>query len=283
MIFYCRFSAVLLVMVAAGMFASRVSAQPSSDAAKLKFTNGFEVGVDSVATLQEMQQQENLYVMEVTFKSMRMRWVDVTDAKTGKKSRELVWYLVYKAVNRPLPKRQDNSDIAPKNEEDPVPLPLFIPELTLVTNDNGKQQIYHDTIYPIGQADILRRESRYKGQPTLKNSVQATGPVPPPSPEPKPQQAGTPMKVVPEKAVYGVAIFRNVDPDTDFFTVYMSGFSNGYRKENGMTLRKTIVQKYLRPGDRFFQTESEIKRDGDPKWMYWPDDTPGKISAAKQP
>jgi hypothetical protein len=56
----------------------------------------------------------------------------------------------------------------------------------------------------------------------------------------------------------------------------MTGFSNGYRKSNGpdggtQISRRTIVQAYWRPGDRYFENEKEIRLKGEPKWIYRPD------------
>ncbi|MFQ5731479.1 MAG: hypothetical protein ACE5KM_05955 [Planctomycetaceae bacterium] len=255
-----------------GLAANGVSqdAQPAAGATAERppLTNGFEVRLDAVATNEEIFRQPNLWVMEVTFKSMRMRWVRLKDPKTGKTKRELIWYLVYKAVNRPLDRRTPKVDTKPRNIEDTPPRLLFVPELTLVGTDGGARKIYPDVIIPAAQADILKRESRYAHQPVLKNTVEITGEIP----------AATPENAAKENAVYGVAMWRGVDPETDFFTVYMSGFSNGYRKQGGLVYRKVIVQKFQRPGDRFFQTEAEIKRDGDAKWIEWPSDTPAKTA-----
>jgi hypothetical protein len=271
-------------------------------------TNGFQVRLDPASTNEEILRQDQLYVMEVTFKPMRMRWVYLTDPRTGVKKREVVWYLVYKAVNRPLDRRADTSNLRPRNVEDPVPRMMFVPEFTLVATDGGKRVAYHDVVIPEALADIRKRESKPHRRLVLKDSVNVVGPVPPVTPE----TAKT------DNAVYGVAMWRGVDPDTDFFTVYMSGFSNAFMNRaaaerltqpqlaeidvglggkpqeaaamkkdellrrlfpggagNGIIYRKTIVQKYQRPGDRFFLTETEISRDGDPQWMYWPEDFTG--------
>lgn len=276
--------------------------------------NGFQVRLDAEANSEEIVRQEQLYVMEVTFKPMRMRWVYVTDPKSGVKKREVILYLVYKAVNRPLDRRVDTSGTKPKNVEDVVPKMMFVPEFTLVATDGGKRVPYHDVVIPEALADIRNRESKPYRKVELKDTVNIVGPVLPPAPE----TAKT------ENAIYGVATWRGIDPDTDFFTVYMSGFSNAFldRAAAGkltqpqlvdiyvglggnrnaaaamkkdellarlfpagakkIVYRKTIVQKYQRPGDRFFLTETEINRDGDPHWMYWPDDSDGgKIVAPK--
>ncbi|MBW3542758.1 MAG: hypothetical protein KY476_21055 [Planctomycetes bacterium] len=227
-------------------------------------TEGFVQRVASDATGQEITAQSNLWVLEVDLKPLRMIWVDVTDPETGQKKRELVWYLVYKAVNRPLARRQDTSDSAPANEEDVPPgKPLFVPDLTLVTDDNDSQQVYPDVVLPEAQAAINRRERR-----RFLNSVEAIGEIP----DPVPADA----RPTPEQVIYGVATWKDVDPETDYFTVYMSGFSNGIRVMNGpdgkpLVLRKTIMQDFWRPGDRFDQTEDEVRFQGEPRWDYRPD------------
>jgi len=215
--------------------------------------------IDAIATNEEILRQKSLWVMEVTFKPMRMRWVTFTDPKTGKKERELIWYLVYKAVNRPLDRRKDTSNSKPNNPGDPVPPLMFVPEFTLVATDGGQRKIYHDQIIPKAYREILKRESRYE-QPRLKHSVSAAGPVPPASP----------IGAEGESAIYGVAMWRGVDPDTDFFTVYMSGFSNSFDTVGELRGNKTIVHKYQRPGDRFFQTEKEFEEVSDGRIPAWP-------------
>ena len=84
---------------------------------------------------------------------------------------------------------------------------------------------------------------------------------------------GEPVKDV----IHGVVMWQDIAPSTDYFTVFMSGFSSGYRLQKGpdgepLTLRRTIVQQYWRPGDRFDQSEREIRKVNDPLWIYRPDD-----------
>ena len=158
-----------------------------------------------------------LWVLEVRFKPMRMILLDLTDPKTGKKSKQLVWYVVYRAINRPLPPLPDKSLSSPINPFDPAPgRPLFVPEFTLITNDNNKQVAYADQILPEAQAAIAVREQL----PQLKNSIQVVGPIPPFTPADAKQDINP---------IYGVATWKGINPDTDHFTMYMSGFSNGYR------------------------------------------------------
>lgn len=230
---------------------------------------GFASKVRAAATGDELSRQPGLWVCEVTFKPMRLMRVDVTDPKTGKKSRELVYYLCYKAVNRPLGNKADEQNINPVNDYDPPPgKPMFVPEFTLVTDDDGKQEVYHDTVIPEAQAAILKREQRRPGAPRLRNSVEVVQALP----------AATNADDAPGQTIWGVAMFRGVDPDADNFSVFMSGFSNGYKlaklpgTDEELVLRRTIRQDYWRPGDRFDQQETEIRAKGDPVWEYRPDD-----------
>ena len=53
----------------------------------------------------------------------------------------------------------------------------------------------------------------------------------------------------------------------------MSGFSNGYKVSAGpngeeVVTRRTLMQKFWRPGDRFDQNEEEIRLKGEPQWIY---------------
>lgn len=264
-----RWLGVCVLAVCAG-------AVPMSSASAQQVTGGFDVTLEPNATGDELRSQTNLWAMQVSFKPMRMILADITDPQTGKKERELIWYLCYKAVNRPLAQQSDASDTAPVNVEDKPPVgPLFIPEFTLVTNDNGRLKLYDDVILPEAQAEILEREQR-NGWPKYKNAVAAIGEVPAPT------ESGSD-----ENAIYGIAMWRAVDAETDFFTVFMGGFSNGYKVVDGpggdpLVLRRTIVQEFWRPGDKYDPREVEIRRKGDPVWQYRPD-APKQILTASEP
>ncbi len=189
-------------------------------------------------TGEELSSQDRLWIMEVHFKPMRMIRVALTNPETGKKQQENIWYIVYKAINRPLPFQQDAKSAKPVNDDDAEPLPqLFVPVFTLVTDDitNGVpvQETYRDVILPEAQAAINRREGR-----TFKNSVEIMQPVPAPTPKDQGE----------ENVIYGVAMWRGVDRDTDYFTVYMSGFSNGYRYVN-LAGDFTALQELARNGE----------------------------------
>ncbi len=195
-----------------------------------------------VATGEELGAQPRLWIMEVHFKPVRMVPVVFTDPKTGRKHTENIWYIVYKAINRKLPFKQDQipteelkiqfeSDkdqllelTRPFNDDDVEPVPqMFVPIFTLRTDDltNGKEveETYQDVILPEAQAAIQQREGA-----KYKNSVEIMQIVP----DPVAKDAANPEA----NAIYGMAMWRGVDRETDYFTITMTGFSNAYRYVN---------------------------------------------------
>ncbi len=202
---------------------------------------------------EELSAQKQLWIMEVHFKSMRMIQVTLTNPETGRKQRENVWYIVYKAINRPLPYKADMSNTTPVNDDDPEPIePMFVPVFTLRTDDvtEGQpvQKTYKDVILPEAQAAIDRRERRH-----YKNSVEIMQTVPPATPEAQGDA----------NAIYGVAMWRGVDRETDYFTVSMAGFSNGYRYVNlaGSFTKLQALAKSgeLKPSDAVWDGAEDIK------------------------
>jgi len=240
-------------------------------AAAAELEGGFVALVAPEATGEELGSQDDLWILETSLKPVRMIWVDITDPKTGQKTKDQVWYIVYKVVNRPLDRRVDTSDTEPVNTVDPPPEPIFAPEATLVADDNEWQKIYHDSIIPEAMAVIAKRERL-----PLKNAVEVVGPIPP----------LTPADAKKENAEYGVFMFRGVDARADSYTLFLTGFSSAYqigKDADGkpITLRRTIMQELQRPGDEFDSFEKELRRKGDARWVYRPD--PAKPAAAAAP
>ncbi len=239
-------------------------------AAAQTVSRGYDHVAKVYATGEERNRQRDLWVLEVQMKPMRLIWVDLTDPDTGEKKREQIWYLVYKAVNRPISGQTDTTDTQPVNTLDPVPeRPKIIPEFTLVAFDDPKfeipTQIYLDSITPEVVAAINKVERRRPGDPLLKESVSVVRDLP----DASDNDAAA-------EWIHGVAVWRNVDPETDFFKVIFGGFSNGYEIKPGpdgepVTWRKVLVQKFTRRGDRFDPNQLEFKFEGPPQWMYQPD------------
>ena len=222
---------------------------------------GVETHVRPLISGEERSRQPDIWACDVYFKSVRMMWVDVPDPKTGDTKKELIWYLPYRIVNRKI--EGSPEPVGPDGKR-----PKFVPEFELVTNDNNGQQVYFDEVIPAAQAAINRRERR-TGSNRYKNTVEIVGAIP--------ELTDADAKL--EKSIYGVATWRGVDPETDFFKIFMTGFSNGYIKVgNDRIDRRTIVQEYRRPGDNVDEVQREIRAIGHPEWIYRPaaDATPEK-------
>jgi hypothetical protein len=77
-------------------------------------------------------------------------------------------------------------------------------------------------------------------------------------------------------AIYGVFMFRGVDPRADAYTLFLTGFSSAYQRGKDADgketiLRRTIAVEYERPGDEINSMETEVRIKGDPRWIYRPD------------
>ncbi|MCA8984310.1 MAG: hypothetical protein R3C12_03335 [Planctomycetaceae bacterium] len=227
---------------------------------------GFNLKVVAATEGEERSQQSSLWVMDVDLKPLRVIWVDIKDPRTGMVQPELFYYICYRAVNRPIEVPSTRST-EPVNQLDREPgPPVFIPELTLIGMDAEEPAVFVDQIIPEVQAAINLKERR-----KFKNSVTIAGPIPAPSTDAPGE----------ENALYGLAIFRGVDPAIDHFMLYLSGFSNGYKVGQGpdgepLLMRKTIQQQFWRPGDKFDTQSREFRVQGEPVWMYRPDATPAE-------
>ncbi|MFN0056436.1 MAG: hypothetical protein ACKV0T_30180 [Planctomycetales bacterium] len=223
---------------------------------------GVETVASPIITGEEATAQPDLWALEVNFKPVRMIYVPLTDPKTGKRAKHLVWYLAYRALVRTSSRVSEALD---KNDE----RPLFVPEFTFVTYESedynlvserdGKPLQYADQVLPEAVEAIKIRE-RNKN---YRSSVDVVGPLP----------QLTPDKSKLQYSLDGVATWTGIDPDTDFFAVFMTGFSNGYKIDRhpdgeDVVLRRTLVQKFWRPSDRYEQNEEEIRLKYDPYWVY---------------
>lgn len=250
----------------------------AANGADAQSERGFEQVLPATAAGIELSRQRDLWVMEVQFKPVRIVWVEFTDPETGVTSTEPVWYLAYRAIPRPLP-TIDDSATSPQNELDPLlGRSRFIPEFTLMTfdapsspdSDQIPNQILMDQIIPealpvINQVERPRDQDNY---PQFLDSVSLVQEVADPVPADAENQPW----------IYGVATWRGVSPETDFFKVTMLGFSNGYDlsgDENApLAWRKGIEQHFTRLGDEFDQTLREFAFSGQPIWLYIPDQAP---------
>ncbi len=232
--------------------------------AQAQVTRGFDRRIPATALNAEVVRQPSLQVMELQVKPVRIAWVDLPDAKTGEVKKTQVWYLVWRAINRPLRKRE-GSDTLAVNQLDPLPGPLqFMPQLTLVTYDDPNteipSQILPDRVLPGAIKEIEKIE-----RVPLNSSVSVI--------QDFPDTVAVDAETQPW--IYGVATWKDVDPKTDFFKILMTGFSNGYENkgtvEEPELWRKIVVQRFYRPGDEFDPNVKEFEFKGDPEWIYQPE------------
>lgn len=220
-----------------------------------------------------------LWVSEIQIKPLRFTRMSVVDPATGQANRELVWYMVYRIIPRDytelagegqpdLIRKLQDPENDPANKLDEPVSSIRVPRFVLQTQrdrDSEKAEHVDELNLEIQKAIFAREVARRGGSLKLHNSVEAIGEVPAPVSIRDPDQLAT--------AMYGVAIWRNVDPETDFCSVTMSGLTNAYRispMADGPEVveHKVVVQEFSRPGDQFFQEEQEFRVIGEPQWTW---------------
>lgn len=204
----------------------------------------------------------DIWCLELAFKPLRMIEVDVPQPN-GRLQRKLIWYMVYRVRNTGAgltgEVKPDGSFVTAAKGIEPV---RFIPEFTLVSNDRaGGQRVrkaYLDRVVPTALEPIRLRELP-RGR--LLHSAEA------PLQELRIEAGRT------QQGVWGVAMWEDVDPRIDFFSVYVRGLSNAVRWSDpagaykkgqppGAGRRytfKTLQLNFWRPGDELDQNEREIR------------------------
>jgi hypothetical protein len=180
-----------------------------------------------------------LWVLDFKFKDPRLIKVDVPG-----KGQKVCWYLWYQVIN---------------NTGEPR---LFIPEFELKTRDT--QTVHKDQILPKVEDAIIAIEDP-DNHLKIKNTVTISAdPIPP-----------TPKDAVP-RAVTGIAIWDDVDPESNRYDIYVAGLSNGLVEVDNpldpkgakLIRRKTLDLPFRRIGDKYLQKSEEIRFDGPAKWIY---------------
>ncbi len=218
------------------------------------FKDGRPYSDPRTRTLPEMAQQvilrREVYCMEFSFKPLRQIYVDVPQPD-GRMKRKLVWYMVYRAryLGGDLRAAADSQTDSPYGRIESISyksrrlFPLFV----LANQATGKE--YLDRIMPAVKDKIARRE---KITAPLHNTVEiGSVPIPRSTDEAAP-------------GVWGVATWEDVDPNIDFFSVYVSGLTNAFRRDEdadgNVQLPKKVLQlNFYRPGDTVRQTDDEIR------------------------
>ncbi len=182
-----------------------------------------------------------IWALDFKFKDPRLIKVDIPG-----RGQKLCWYMWYQVTN---------------NSSEPV---TINPEFDLVHQD-GKQAgvAKRDQILPKVQEEV-RKLLDPSDFLKMKNSVSiGADPIPPTRPNAVP------------KPVTGVAIWDDVDPDSNRFDIYVGGLSNGYNisypigKENDpVVLRKTLRLRFRRVGDKFLPKSEDIRFMEPAEWIY---------------
>jgi hypothetical protein len=260
--------------------------------AGIDYTPNFEPKSQTVfEKSKEATLRRTIWGLEFSFKPVRMIWVDVPQPE-GRMKRKLIWYMLYRVRNlgghlEPAPspaqseevrtgvlgneldddsralaekdvKKFEVFDAKPVDElpRDAFPQVVFFPSIVLKAHDYDKE--YLDRVVPAALPQIAKRER--VGKPIYDCVTISRQRIP----------VSTADK---DNGVWGVAMWENVDPRIDFFSVYVQGLTNAYQfsdKANefkpgdkpgkGRSFKmKTLVLHFWRPGDTVAENEGEIR------------------------
>ncbi len=225
--------------------------------------------------------RHNIWNLEFAFKPMRIIYVDIPQSN-GKMRRKLVWYMVYRVKNKgkhlkPVPiedqfkhkiygtmKADAVLNIGAAQETSTI---RCFPHFSLQSREHGKE--YLDRVIPVA----IRPGAWWEDLPRTFGEWDKKGRLAfPPARVPGPTIQEREIKIpwpylhntveisrvnVPvstetiDYSVWGVVMWEDVEPQIDFFSVYVQGLTNAYKVENGRHLRKTLQLNFWRPGDRW--------------------------------
>lgn len=245
-----------------------------------------------------LQDKDDIWVLDFRFKDPRLITVDIPA-----RGRRVVWYLWYQVINRTDKSRTFIPDFELVTPDTPIwykltetsykalqaegfPPPVlaklkkvvdkiyptekeYLADLrsTLSADELDRHQgqlvkmatrpgVYHDEVLPKAQEAIRRIED-----PTqhldIKNSVTiASEPIPPSKPDAYP------------RAITGVATWDEVNPDSNRYSIFVSGLSNGWSEDDNKVIRrKTLQLNFRRVGDRYEMDSREIHFVSS-EWIY---------------
>ncbi len=179
-----------------------------------------------------------IWVLDFKFKDPRL-----IKANVPGRGQKICWYLWYQVTNYGKEPQR------------------FIPDFELVTHD--QHTIHHDQIMPAVQ-EAIRQVEDPADILKIKNSVTISiDPIPVSRPKAAP------------RPVTGVAIWDNVDPQSNRYSIFIAGLSNGWALTDPIppdtkpvVRRKTLKLNFRRLGDQFQMKSEEIRFAPPAEWMY---------------
>ncbi len=211
--------------------------------------------------------RRDIWYLEFSFKKqVRMVWVNVPQPD-GHMKQKLVWYLLYSVTNRGQSLTSvEQPDKAHLVETTQKPV-RCIPEISLQAHDDEVSREYSERVLPLALSLIETRERT--GQKLYNTHTM-------------PKQ-----EIAVGETRWGVAMWENIDPRVDFFSIYVKGLTNAYRWQDQPAgyrpgqdpiakgrkfVRKTLKLNFSRPGDEYEEKESEIRYgvpgQVDYEWIY---------------
>jgi hypothetical protein len=228
-------------------------------------TYGERPGTEGQSPAKNVRVAHDNWALDFTFKPLRFMRVDVPNGH-GRLASRLVWYLVYHVRNPATgaAAQQAVEPAAGANAADangPAKPVRFIPVFWLQSGESG--QLYPDKLIPVAVPYIQRREDPNR---RLLNTAEIEG------------------EIAPGQEVWGVVTWDDIDPAIDRFSILVQGLSGAYQWTDSATAAqaggapqrqiklKTLQLNFWRPGDAFYEHESEIRfgapGDVDYRWVY---------------
>jgi hypothetical protein len=206
--------------------------------------------------------RRDIWHLEFQFKPLRRILVDVPQ-DTGKMQRKPVWYLVYQVTNTGKvmhPVAEQDGTYKVEQIDQPI---RFVPEFLLYSPEFNKT--YPDRVIPTALGPIRMREDRNREFLTTVDAVR---------------------EIAPGQTLWGVAMWEDLDPRIDRFSIFVHGLTNAYEWQDqpgvfkpgsplgtGRRLaRKTLQLNFWWPGDDIDRGEDEIRfgipGEVDYQWVY---------------
>lgn len=206
--------------------------------------------------------RRDIWHLEFKFKPLRRMLVDIPQA-TGRMQRKAIWYLVYSVTNtgkvlHPVAEQDGTYKI----EQIDVPV-HFAPEFLLYSPQYNKT--YPDRVIPTALGPIRSREDAKREFLTTVEMVR---------------------DIAPGETFWGVAMWEDLDPRIDRFSIFVSGLTNAYEWQDrpgafqpgsplgtGRRLaRRTLELNFSWPGDPYNRSEEQIqygiRGEVDYRWVY---------------